>query len=170
MNNSSSADEPARLPKDAIVVQTMLQEMGITNYEPKLIPMVLDFMHRTTPLRDHTLVTRSYLACRIHHGCSRRGETLLYPCRSETGGSRRHQASLSKLGRRTFHDAVQRCTAPPDYHPINAQVLSSLDSHRLGQKQESKSTATDPKFHRATFASRSFLFTRTELQVERKLH
>ena len=47
MNNSSSADEPVRMPKDAVVVQTMLQEMGITNYEPKLIPMVLDFMHRS---------------------------------------------------------------------------------------------------------------------------
>ena len=58
MNNSSAADEPARLPKDALVVQTMLQEMGITNYEPKLIPMVLDFMHRTTPLHDcHTFIS-----------------------------------------------------------------------------------------------------------------
>ena len=47
MNTSTSADEPTRLPKDAIVVQTMLQEMGVTNYEPKLIPMVLDFMHRS---------------------------------------------------------------------------------------------------------------------------
>ena len=58
MNNSSAADEPARLPKDALVVQTMLQEMGITNYEPKLIPMVLDFMHRTTSLCDcHTFIS-----------------------------------------------------------------------------------------------------------------
>ncbi len=47
MNNPSSTDEQNRLPKDALVVQTMLQEMGITNYEPKLIPMVLDFMHRS---------------------------------------------------------------------------------------------------------------------------
>jgi hypothetical protein len=47
MNNPSSTDEPNRLPKDGLVVQTMLQEMGITNYEPKLIPMVLDFMHRS---------------------------------------------------------------------------------------------------------------------------
>lgn len=46
-NPSSSTDEQNRLPKDALVVQTMLQEMGITNYEPKLIPMVLDFMHRS---------------------------------------------------------------------------------------------------------------------------
>lgn len=47
MNNSASGDEAARLPKDAIVVQTMLQEMGVNNYEAKLIPMVLDFMHRS---------------------------------------------------------------------------------------------------------------------------
>jgi hypothetical protein len=47
MNNPSSTDEQNRLPKDGLVVQTMLQEMGITNYEPKLIPMVLDFMHRS---------------------------------------------------------------------------------------------------------------------------
>ncbi|CAF3523975.1 unnamed protein product [Rotaria sordida] len=48
MSNPSSTDEQNRLPKDGIVVQTMLQEMGITNYEPKLIPMVLDFMHQYT--------------------------------------------------------------------------------------------------------------------------
>lgn len=47
MSNSSGNDEQNRVPKDAVVVQTMLQEMGITNYEPKLIPMVLDFMHRS---------------------------------------------------------------------------------------------------------------------------
>ena len=47
MSNPTSSEEQNRLPKDGIVVQTMLQEMGITNYEPKLIPMVLDFMHRS---------------------------------------------------------------------------------------------------------------------------
>lgn len=47
MSNPSATDEQARLPKDGVVVQTMLQEMGITNFEPKLIPMVLDFMHRS---------------------------------------------------------------------------------------------------------------------------
>lgn len=46
MSNPSSTEEQGRLPKDGLVVQTMLQEMGVTNYEPKLIPMVLDFMHR----------------------------------------------------------------------------------------------------------------------------
>ncbi|CAF1027649.1 unnamed protein product [Didymodactylos carnosus] len=44
----SSGDHEQRLPKDGLIVQTMLQEMGITNYEPKLIPMVLDFMHKYT--------------------------------------------------------------------------------------------------------------------------
>ncbi|UJR36948.1 hypothetical protein I4U23_029657 [Adineta vaga] len=48
MSNPTSTDEQNRLPKDGLVVQTMLQEMGITNYEPKLIPMVLDFMHQYT--------------------------------------------------------------------------------------------------------------------------
>ncbi|CAF1382180.1 unnamed protein product [Adineta ricciae] len=48
MSNPTSSEEQNRLPKDGIVVQTMLQEMGITNYEPKLIPMVLDFMHQYT--------------------------------------------------------------------------------------------------------------------------
>jgi hypothetical protein len=56
MNNSSPAtDEPARLPKDATIVQAMLQEMGISNYEPKLIPMVLDFMHRSLRNRCRSL-------------------------------------------------------------------------------------------------------------------
>lgn len=47
MSDPSTTDEQNRMPKDATVVQKMLLEMGITNYEPKLIPMVLDFMHRS---------------------------------------------------------------------------------------------------------------------------
>ena len=47
MSDPTSTDEQNRLPKDGLVVQAMLEEMGITNYEPKLIPMVLDFMHRS---------------------------------------------------------------------------------------------------------------------------
>lgn len=46
MTDQTTNDEQNRMPKDATVVQKMLLEMGITNYEPKLIPMVLDFMHR----------------------------------------------------------------------------------------------------------------------------
>ncbi|CAF1192253.1 unnamed protein product [Adineta steineri] len=48
MSNPSATEEQNRLPKDGLVVQTMLQDMGITNFEPKLIPMVLDFMHQYT--------------------------------------------------------------------------------------------------------------------------
>mgnify|MGYP002378319317 CR=1 FL=1 len=50
MTDQSTNDEQNRMPKDATVVQKMLLEMGITNYEPKLIPMVLDFMHRELKL------------------------------------------------------------------------------------------------------------------------
>ncbi len=61
MSNPTSTDEQNRLPKDGIVVQAMLQEMGVTNYEPKLIPMVLDFMHRTQKKKYLILIISLFL-------------------------------------------------------------------------------------------------------------
>ena len=45
---------------------------------------------------------------RIHNWCSGRSEAFLHPCGKKTSGTRWYQTGLSKLGRRTLHNAFER--------------------------------------------------------------
>lgn len=36
---------PGSTPKDALVMQSILKDMGVTEYEPRVIPQLLDFAY-----------------------------------------------------------------------------------------------------------------------------
>lgn len=45
---ASHSSTTKQLPRDAIVMQSLLKEMGVTHYEPRVINQMLDFVYRKT--------------------------------------------------------------------------------------------------------------------------
>lgn len=47
-NKGGGAKQHAELPSDAVAVRKVLKAMGVEEYEPRVVPMLLDFMYRYT--------------------------------------------------------------------------------------------------------------------------